>query len=70
MLARANAITNQVFVVSVNCAGPTGQGRSIIVDPEGRVITEAPTAEPALVPSPPNWTCPPSNMSATTERRA
>ncbi|NVM95469.1 carbon-nitrogen hydrolase family protein [Arthrobacter wenxiniae] len=49
VLARANAITNQVFVVSVNCAGPTGQGRSIIVDPEGRVITEAGSAEPAVL---------------------
>ena len=49
VLARANAITNQVFMVSVNCAGPTGQGRSIIVDPEGRVITEAPTADPAVL---------------------
>jgi len=49
VLARANAITNQVFMVSVNCAGPTGQGRSIIVDPEGGVVTQAPTAEPAVL---------------------
>lgn len=41
VLARANAITNQVFVASVNAAGPTGQGRSLLVDPEGRVRTEA-----------------------------
>jgi predicted amidohydrolase len=41
VLAKANAIVNQVFVVSVNCAGPTGQGRSIIVDPEGNTIAEA-----------------------------
>ena len=38
VLARANAIVNQVFVVSVNCAGPTGRGQSLIVDPEGRVL--------------------------------
>lgn len=49
ILARANAITNQVFMVSVNCAGPTGQGRSIIVDPEGHVIAEATTADPTIL---------------------
>ncbi|WP_026820545.1 carbon-nitrogen hydrolase family protein [Arthrobacter castelli] len=38
VLARASAITNQIFVVSVNCAGPTGRGHSLIVDPEGGVI--------------------------------
>ena len=43
VLARANAIVNQVFVVSVNCAGPDGMGRSIVVDPEGAVLAEAPT---------------------------
>ncbi|MDX2702282.1 carbon-nitrogen hydrolase family protein [Streptomyces sp. PA03-6a] len=42
VLARANAITNQVYVVSVNTAGPLGTGRSLVVDPEGRVRTEAP----------------------------
>ena len=41
VLAKANAIVNQVFVVSVNCAGPTGQGKGLIVDPEGNTITEA-----------------------------
>jgi predicted amidohydrolase len=41
VLARANAIVNQVFMISVNCAGPTGQGRSIVVDPEGTVLSEA-----------------------------
>ncbi|AXI77480.1 carbon-nitrogen hydrolase family protein [Peterkaempfera bronchialis] len=43
VLARANAIVNQVFVVSVNTAGPVGTGRSLVVDPEGRVRTEAPS---------------------------
>ncbi|MFH8572501.1 carbon-nitrogen hydrolase family protein [Streptomyces sp. NPDC017993] len=42
VLARANAIVNQVFVVSVNTAGPLGTGRSLVVDPEGLVRTEAP----------------------------
>lgn len=41
VLARANAITNQVFVVNVNTASPLGTGRSVIVDPEGRVRVEA-----------------------------
>jgi predicted amidohydrolase len=38
-----------VFVVSVNCAGPTGQGKSIIVDPEGNTITEADGDAPVLL---------------------
>ena len=37
VLARANAIVNQVFVVSVNCAAPVGRGQSLVVDPEGTV---------------------------------
>ncbi|GER23613.1 hydrolase [Zafaria cholistanensis] len=47
VLARANAIVNQVFMVSVNCAGPTGQGRSLIVDPEGNTLAEAGDDAPA-----------------------
>ncbi|MGF9648695.1 carbon-nitrogen hydrolase family protein [Pseudarthrobacter oxydans] len=49
ILAKANAIVNQVFMVSVNCAGPTGQGRSIIVDPEGNALTEAANDQPQLL---------------------
>lgn len=49
VLAKANAIVNQVFVVSVNCAGPTGQGKSIIVDPEGNTIAEAGDDAPVLL---------------------
>jgi predicted amidohydrolase len=41
VLARAQAIVNQVFVVSVNGAAPSGRGHSIIVDPEGMVRAEA-----------------------------
>jgi predicted amidohydrolase len=51
VLARANAIVNQVFVASVNTAGPDGFGRSIIVDPEGRVLAETPDAGPAVLTS-------------------
>jgi formamidase len=38
VLARANAIANQVFVVNPNNGGQFGAGRSVIVDPEGRVL--------------------------------
>jgi predicted amidohydrolase len=41
VLNRAAAIANQVFVVSPNAATPVGTGRSLIVDPEGRVRTQA-----------------------------
>ncbi|KAA0120322.1 carbon-nitrogen hydrolase family protein [Mycolicibacterium sp. P9-22] len=49
VLARANAIVNQVFVASVNAAGPTGIGRSLLVDPEGRVRTQAAGAEKVVL---------------------
>ena len=38
VLAQANAIVNQVFMLSVNAAGPIGTGGSIVCDPEGTVI--------------------------------
>jgi predicted amidohydrolase len=41
ILSQATAITNQVFVVSVNAAAPAGAGQSLIVDPEGRVLLQA-----------------------------
>ncbi|WP_210505865.1 carbon-nitrogen hydrolase family protein [Naasia sp. SYSU D00057] len=49
VLARANAITNQVFMVSINCAAPVGEGRSLIVDPEGEVIVASDTADPEVL---------------------
>ncbi|QIK63745.1 carbon-nitrogen hydrolase family protein [Leucobacter viscericola] len=49
VLARANAIVNQCTVVSVNCAGPVGRGRSIVVGPEGFVLAEAGIGEETLV---------------------
>ncbi|KAM9862003.1 carbon-nitrogen hydrolase family protein [Leucobacter sp. BZR 635] len=49
VLARANAIANQNIMASVNCAGPVGRGRSIVVDPEGYVIAEAGIGEQTLV---------------------
>ncbi|HEV3361227.1 MAG TPA: carbon-nitrogen hydrolase family protein [Pseudonocardiaceae bacterium] len=41
ILTRANAIANQVHVLSVNVAAPTGVGQSLLVDPEGRIRVEA-----------------------------
>lgn len=49
VLARANALTNQVFVASVNAATPTGVGRSLLVDPEGRVRVHAPGADDCVL---------------------
>lgn len=41
VLARANSIVNQTFTVSVNTAGPLGFGDSLIVGPEGEVLSAA-----------------------------
>jgi formamidase len=41
VVARANAIENQVFVVNVNAAAPHGTGPSLVVDPEGLVRQQA-----------------------------
>jgi len=49
VLARANAIVNQVYLFSVNCAEPVGRGRSIAVDPEGLVLGEAGLGEDTIV---------------------
>ena len=45
VLARANAIVNQCFVVNVNAVPSVGGGRSVGVDPEGRVLFELGQAE-------------------------
>ncbi|WP_166987936.1 carbon-nitrogen hydrolase family protein [Canibacter zhoujuaniae] len=49
VLARANAIANQVYFLSINCAGPIGQGKSIAVGPEGEVLAQAGTDQETLV---------------------
>lgn len=49
VLARANAIVNQVFVVSLNVAGPFGVGSSVVVGPEGQVLAETAGADPAVL---------------------
>jgi formamidase len=45
VIARANAIVNQVAVVNVNAAAPVGNGRSLVLDPEGAVRYEAGVGE-------------------------
>jgi formamidase len=45
VIARANAIVNQVAVVNVNAAAPVGNGRSLVIDPEGAVRYEAGAGE-------------------------
>jgi formamidase len=45
VMARANAITNQCYVLNVNAVPSFGGGRSIGVDPEGRVLFELGQAE-------------------------
>jgi predicted amidohydrolase len=49
ILAQANAIANQVFMLSVNCAGPIGAGGSIVSDPEGTVVADLPSVDPGLM---------------------
>ena len=48
VLARANAIANQLYVVNVNAPGPIALGRSLIVDPEGLVRVSAGAGEEVL----------------------
>jgi len=47
--ARANAWTNQVYVVNVNAANPAGVGASVIVDPEGTIRQHAGVGEEVLI---------------------
>ena len=48
VLARANAIVNQLYVVNVNASHPAALGRSVVVDPEGLVRVEAGAGEELL----------------------
>ncbi len=40
VLNQANAISNQCYFVDVNGIGPWGGGRSMIVDPDGRILQQ------------------------------
>lgn len=48
VMARANAIFNQLYVVSLNAGSPAALGRSLIADPEGLVRLEAGDGEELL----------------------
>jgi formamidase len=48
VLSQAHAIFNQCYFIDVNGVGPWGGGRSMIVDPDGRVLQEAGQAETVL----------------------
>jgi formamidase len=48
VLARANAIANQLYVVNVNAPAPTALGRSVVIDPEGLVRIQAGSGEELL----------------------
>ncbi len=47
--ARANAWTNQVYVVNVNTSDPCGVGLSVVVAPEGIIRQQAGSGEEILV---------------------
>src|SRR4051794_6648655 len=49
VVARANAIVNQIAVVNLNAASPAGVGRSVFVGPEGEVRVNAGSGEEVLV---------------------
>ncbi len=49
VLAQANSIVNQTFTVSVNCADPIGEGRSLIVDPEGAIRSASAGSSPVVL---------------------
>ncbi|MET0714525.1 MAG: carbon-nitrogen hydrolase family protein, partial [Mycetocola sp.] len=48
VMARANAFANQVFVVNLNGAAPSGVGESVLVDPEGTVLQCASDGEEVI----------------------
>jgi len=41
ILSQANAIFNQCYFIDINGIGPWGGGRSLMVDPDGRVLQQA-----------------------------
>jgi formamidase len=48
LVARANAIVNQVHAITVNASSPVGNGRSTVIDPEGVLRYEAGSGDEVL----------------------
>ena len=40
VLVQASSIVNQVYIISVNAAGPIAMGSSLVVDPDGDVVEQ------------------------------
>ena len=40
VLVQASSIVNQVYILSVNAAGPIAMGRSLVVDPDGDIVEQ------------------------------
>lgn len=49
VMSRANAFTNQVFMVNVNASDPVGVGNSMIADPDGTIMQIAGSGEEILI---------------------
>jgi predicted amidohydrolase len=49
ILARAAAISNQIALLSVNCAGPVGKGDSLLAGPEGEILAQCAGAQPGTI---------------------
>ncbi|MDQ7027496.1 MAG: nitrilase-related carbon-nitrogen hydrolase [Anaerolineae bacterium] len=48
VLSQANAIMNQCYFIDINGVGPWGGGKSMLVDPDGRILQQAGTNETIL----------------------
>ncbi|MBK8045911.1 MAG: carbon-nitrogen hydrolase family protein [Anaerolineales bacterium] len=48
VMNQANAVFNQCYFVDINGVGPWGGGRSMIVDPDGRIVQQAGERETIL----------------------
>ncbi|WP_088329878.1 carbon-nitrogen hydrolase family protein [Lacimicrobium sp. SS2-24] len=48
-IARANAATNQCYMIDINGAGKLGNGRSIVAGPGGEVVYQAGETQEAIV---------------------